>query len=209
MIFNSLKILLIVVFLPIFITSCATLNKDECRTANWKLIGYEDGSKGYTAARIGEHRKACAEYGVSPNLDLYNKGRAEGLHKYCIPVNGYNLGQRGAVYQGICAGYNEQGFVAAYKHGTQLRAENSRLHQMQRILDQKQKDLDHIITAIKNKEQQIVAGELTTAQTVLALVEVKELAVKQGILIKETHDLQAAVKEQAYTIAQMKQQYQY
>ncbi|MCG8048122.1 MAG: DUF2799 domain-containing protein [Candidatus Thiodiazotropha endolucinida] len=28
------------------LASCATMDKDECRVADWYVIGYEDGAKG-------------------------------------------------------------------------------------------------------------------------------------------------------------------
>ena len=36
---------------------CATLDKDECMLADWRLIGYEDGVAGKSAAAVGEYRK--------------------------------------------------------------------------------------------------------------------------------------------------------
>ena len=47
------------------LSGCATMSGDECLTSDWNAIGYEDGARGYTADRIGKHRKACAKHGVS------------------------------------------------------------------------------------------------------------------------------------------------
>lgn len=52
--------------LVVLVSSCASLSKDECVNADWRLIGYEDGSNGAGRVRIGQHRKACADHGVVP-----------------------------------------------------------------------------------------------------------------------------------------------
>ena len=65
----------------------STMSKDECRTVDWRTVGYEDGVAGRSGERIGEHRKACAEHGVTPDLNAYRAGRAEGLREYCQPHN--------------------------------------------------------------------------------------------------------------------------
>lgn len=195
-------------FLPVIVlTSCATLNKDECHTADWQLIGFEDGSKGFVASRIGKHRKACAKYGVTPNLKLYNRGRAEGLHKYCIPVNGFNLGKRGLAYKGICSRYNEKIFVAAYQQGKKLRNAESELYEMQQTLEHKQADIKHISNDIHQMEEQIVSGKLTKENAILLLMETKELATQQAFIENEIHDLEHNIKEHYSYIAHLKKQF--
>ena len=62
-----------VIWISFSFFSCATLNKDECLTADWYQIGYEDGAKGYPLSRIGKHRKACAKHGVTPDMPPYEQ----------------------------------------------------------------------------------------------------------------------------------------
>lgn len=81
---------------------CASLNESECRSADWRTIGYEDGALGESAARIGKHRQACASHGIAPNLAAYQQGREEGLRQFCRPQNGFRLGEQGVPYRGIC-----------------------------------------------------------------------------------------------------------
>jgi hypothetical protein len=201
--------LLFVCFLSLLLISCATLNKDECRTANWKLIGYEDGSKGYSTSRIGEHRKACAEYGISPDLDLYNKGHAEGLHKYCIPANAFNLGRQGSSYQGNCAGYNETQFISAFNQGIKLYTANSALSQMQKLRTQQQEDLALVKEDIHIKEQLIVDGKQSKTQIVLLLLEIKELYSSKTNISIEINNLQADIEEQSSYISHLQNQNNY
>ncbi len=207
--YNPIKILLFISLISVLLASCATLNKDECRTADWKLIGFVDGSKGYPASRIGQHRSACAEYGISPNLDLYSKGRVEGLHQYCVPNTAYKLGRAGSSYSGICSGYNEADFIVAYKAGRHLYTEKLKLNKMKKNLDHKQDELTVIENKIHEKEQQIINGKLTKVQIILLLVDTKELAVQQGVLLEEIHNLKSAIEQQSSYLSHLKQQYQY
>ena len=52
----------------LLITGCASLDKQECRLADWRMIGYEDGAAGRSGTRIGDHRAACAQHGVIPDM---------------------------------------------------------------------------------------------------------------------------------------------
>jgi hypothetical protein len=102
------------------LAGCATLSKEECRMVDWRTVGYEDGVAGRTGDRIGQHRKACADHGVRPDLDAYQAGRAEGLREYCQARNGYRVGLSGAGYGGPCPADLAPGFMAAYDAGRQL-----------------------------------------------------------------------------------------
>ena len=81
---------------------CASLSEEECALSDWHTIGFEDGSRGYPAERIGDHRKACAKHGYVPDFAAWEAGRNEGLALYCQPARGFNLGSAGGQYQGVC-----------------------------------------------------------------------------------------------------------
>jgi hypothetical protein len=49
------------------------MSADECAVSDWRAIGFEDGSQGYTSDRLGDHRKACAKHGMAPNFDDINQ----------------------------------------------------------------------------------------------------------------------------------------
>ncbi|GAB6192523.1 hypothetical protein JCM39068_22720 [Desulfocastanea catecholica] len=93
------------------------MGKNECLNAQWQSVGYEDGAKGYDASRIGEYRKSCAEYNVSPDLEAYMQGRTQGLAQWCTPSNGYYQGTRGAIYNGVCPEALESDFEFAMSEG--------------------------------------------------------------------------------------------
>jgi hypothetical protein len=92
-------------FLPLLLltlTGCATLNENQCLTADWGELGRQDGRAGYTAARLAEHREACLKHGVRPDEHRYADGRAQGLHDYCILDNAIREGMNGRRYQSVC-----------------------------------------------------------------------------------------------------------
>jgi len=83
-------------------SGCATMSKDECLVGNWYDVGYRDGIAGYTAARIVDHQKACAAYGVAPEPNAYYQGRDAGLQVYCDLYHAVDEGLAGRLYRGVC-----------------------------------------------------------------------------------------------------------
>ena len=99
------------------LTGCATLSPDECRTANWHSMGFEDGAAGNRATRLAEHQGACVKVGILPDAQSYAAGRAEGLKSYCTAEAGYRSGRRGDNYQGVCPADTMHSFMPAYERG--------------------------------------------------------------------------------------------
>ena len=87
------------------------MSTEECLTADWRAIGYEDGAQGQNPDYFGERRKACAEHGITADFDAYLVGRAEGLALFCRPPNGYRLGVRDYNYSGVCPVELEDAFL--------------------------------------------------------------------------------------------------
>jgi hypothetical protein len=111
---------ILIVTLVSLLTGCSTLSEKECKTADWESIGYQDGSRGYNAARISEHIDACSEYGIKPDREEYDLGRGRGLQLYCAAESGYRLGRQGGSYSGVCPIELETDFLDAYHTGQRL-----------------------------------------------------------------------------------------
>lgn len=101
----------------VMLGGCASLSKEECRIADWGIIGFEDGSAGKSVATIGRHRQACAKVDVTPNLEEYERGHNKGLQHFCTQANGYSLGERGLNHNGVCSEHVETGFLQAFEQG--------------------------------------------------------------------------------------------
>lgn len=90
------------VLLLVTLAGCATLNENECRTADWRDIGLQDGRAGHPLARLAEHREACVKHGIVPDDRLYGVGRDMGLREYCVLGKAIDEGLAGRRYSGVC-----------------------------------------------------------------------------------------------------------
>ncbi|XOV87505.1 MAG: DUF2799 domain-containing protein [Pseudomonadota bacterium] len=96
------RIALTGLLVAIVLSGCATMSKEECVNADWRIIGFEDGASGSPANQIGVRRKACADHGVVPDKDAYDAGYAEGLVTYCVYDYGLAAGRNGRLANGVC-----------------------------------------------------------------------------------------------------------
>ena len=136
----------------LLLSGCATLSKNECLNADWYSIGYVDGARGYPVSRIGKHRQACAEYGVKPDFEQYEKGLTAGIVEYCNPRNGYWLGTKGVVYGGVCPKNLEGPFIVAYQQGKNV-------YEMERQVKTGEKEVKGLYAELENVEREMADDE--------------------------------------------------
>jgi hypothetical protein len=141
------------------LSGCASMNASECRSVDWRTIGYEDGAAGRAGDHIAQHRKACAKHGVSPDFARYQMGREEGLHEYCKPANGFRIGESGSNYAGVCPAALEDGFVSAYSSGRHLFTLQSRISATANQLHERRRELDRIDEDITKDSVIIVSSD--------------------------------------------------
>jgi hypothetical protein len=171
------------------LSGCASMDKDECLTVDWRTIGFEDGAAGYAGDRIARHRKACAKHGVAPDLTLYQQGREEGLREYCRPANGYRLGAQGSSYGGVCPAELEDEFLGAYGAGRQLYTLESRVANAAHQLDSKRRELNRAEDDVIKKSALAIDGDSSGEQRAQAVVDLKQLAERIGRLKAEIREL--------------------
>lgn len=164
---------------------CASLSEEECAMSDWHTIGFEDGSRGYPADRIGDHRKACAKHGYVPDFAAWEAGRNEGLALYCQPARGFNLGSSGSQYQGVCPADLEPQFLDGYRAGAELYNLRSNVSTANGRLQSREDELEATRDAMREKEASLIARETTPEERVLLLADLKELAEKAGKLQTE------------------------
>jgi len=128
---------------PIFVllAGCASLDRKDCMQADWYTLGLEDGARGRAVERLGDHRRACAEYGVVPNAERYMAGRNEGLKSFCTYERGYTEGRAGHAYSGACP--QPSGFLAGYNRGREL-------HDLYRERDELEREIAKTKTALRD-----------------------------------------------------------
>ncbi len=110
------------------INGCATMNASECQTADWEMIGFEDGSKGRLTSYLGNHRKACATHGITPDLTRYLKGHSRGVERFCTETSRFLNGKKGIAYNGVCPPGLSDPFLRGYHIGEQFYAVSSAIN---------------------------------------------------------------------------------
>lgn len=177
------------------LNGCATLDEPECRHADWRIIGFEDGAAGEPPSRVGSHRSACAEFGVTPDLFAYRQGHREGLAQFCTPARGYEVGRRGKDYEGVCPRGLEGGFLDGYDLGRQVHGYQREVSRLGSAIRANQRRMERIDDDLALHEQELVS-EGTSRDARRALLEdIKDLQRELGELEAETlaHERQRAV----------------
>lgn len=162
-----------------------TMNKDECRTVDWRTVGYEDGVAGRPGDRIGQHRKACAAAGVTPDLDAYRAGRDDGLREYCQPHNGYRAGSNGAAYYDTCPADLEPAFVAAYESGRELYVRERRVADADAGIANRRHELQRLEDNAAHTAFQVLSDSATVEERAQALLDARQIAERMGRLKAE------------------------
>lgn len=156
------------VFFSVFLTGCATLNEDQCRTADWYDLGMRDGRNGYTQSRLAEHYEACAKHGIRPDERLYGDGRRAGLHDYCELDNALREGLSGRRYQGVCPSGIDRDFrnlneaaYGVYDARRELDNVKSQIHSLEverenkKTLDPRRKQIREELRELDRKYEQL------------------------------------------------------
>ncbi|WP_196140531.1 DUF2799 domain-containing protein [Aliikangiella sp. G2MR2-5] len=156
-------------------TGCATMDRSECQVANWQIIGMEDGAAGRPSSYIGNHRSACAEHGIAPNLQQYLVGHNEGLKQYCTYDRGLSLGRSGGGYNGVCPANLSKGFKRGFNKGHREYLVRSKIASTKSELDSLHRKLQQIETDIQKKEAQLIAQGTSVETRRALLVEIRVL----------------------------------
>lgn len=164
---------------------CAGMSEEECAMSDWHTIGFEDGSRGYPADRVGVHRKACAKHGYAPDFAAYQAGRDEGLSLFCQPSRGFNLGAGGGRYHGVCSADLEPEFLDGYRAGAELYNLRSNVSSASGRLHAREQELEETRELLREKEALLIARDTPAEERVLLLADIKELAERAGELEAE------------------------
>ena len=175
---------------------CATLDKDECMLADWRLIGYQDGVAGKSAAVVGEYREDCAKHAVVPDLDTYRAGREEGLQQYCKADNGYRLGNAGRGLSTVCPRQLEGEFRNAYQAGRELYLARSAVSNTRTRLNNLKQTLSDLEDNRARKLAALIADGLKTDQRVMILYDINELQQEMSGVEAEIVELEHELEDQ-------------
>ncbi len=165
-----------------FLSGCATMSESECEQAEWRIIGLEDGSKGRALSYLGNHRKACSEYGIKPDLNEYQAGHRTGVRQFCIPPTGFQQGRAGRTYNEVCPADLEGSFLAAFETGRELHYLENQIDQLYREIHDQEHELEDLVDQQQHVEAKLVSTSLTTAERKQLLDQFKGLQSEIAIL---------------------------
>jgi hypothetical protein len=202
---STIIFLLLLALLP----GCATLDKDECMLADWRLIGYEDGVAGKSATAISEYRKDCAKHAVVPDLDAYRAGREEGLLQYCKADNGYRLGNAGRSLAAVCPAALEGGFRDAWSSGRKLYLARSAVNKTYSRINSRKQTLSSLEENRAQKLAALIADGLKSDQRVMILYDLNELQKEMQDVEDEIVGLEYDLDDQQARLDQLSQNSSY
>jgi hypothetical protein len=193
----------------VLLHGCATLDKDECMLADWRLIGYEDGVAGKSATAISEYRKDCAKHAVVPDLDAYRAGREEGLLQYCKADNGYRLGNAGRSLAAVCPAALEGGFRDAWSSGRKLYLARSAVNKTYSRINSRKQTLSSLEENRAQKLAALIADGLKSDQRVMILYDLNELQKEMQDVEDEIVGLEYDLDDQQARLDQLSQNSSY
>jgi len=184
------------------LSGCATMSGEECATADWSSVGFEDGASGYPVDRLGDHRKACAKHGYTPDLVAYRQGRQQGLVDYCRPGRGFRAGESGANYHGVCPAELEEDFLSGYRIGHHLYEVRSAISDKSSDIHRNEREIKKLEEKVREKEEALAGDELSSAERRELLDDIKQMSERTGrlkadinLLIVERSDLRAELRQ--------------
>ena len=182
---------LLIALSTLLLGACAAkMSRDECRTVDWRTVGYEDGVAGQPGDRIGEHRRACAEYGVTPDLNAYLAGRTAGLREYCQPHNGYRAGANGYTYFDTCPADLAEAFEIAYDEGRALYVRERRVTDTERQIEDRRREIRRLEDRVAESAFDVIDTTSTAEERTQAVLDTKQAAERIGRLKAEITELE-------------------
>ncbi len=182
------------------LTACSGMDQAECNAADWRTIGFEDGTAGRTQASIGEYRKACAEHGVTPDLAQYQEGYAEGVRNFCSESSGFNHGRRGGNYQGVCPRDLEPDFLAGYSLGRDHYVLSREVSTLNSRINSSKSRIRSLEDSIATKTLKVADDDTSGDERIELMLEIKNHTLEIGELKNRIRDYEdeLSVKEAQY-----------
>jgi hypothetical protein len=178
----------------ILLHGCATMDKSQCLTADWRTIGFEDGANGKAETSISTYRQDCADHGVAPDLNAYRSGHRAGSENFCTTRNGFNVGARGASYHGSCGANLEANFLKGYRDGQQLHNAQQAASNARAELDRQQQHLNNLEKDIAVKTSLLVEDGLIKDERIQLLNEIETLKAEFIGMINQLPALEREVR---------------
>jgi hypothetical protein len=172
------------------VAGCSGMSEQACLTADWRTVGFEDGTLGRSEGTIGRYRQQCSDHGVAPDLDSYRAGHADGVRVFCKESNGFAVGHSGATYQGVCPADLEAAFVSEYNAGRHLHELESALAGVDSRIASNYRAQDNIKQELTDIAAKMIASDTTPEQRVAMVTRSADLGRRYGELTTEIQHLE-------------------
>lgn len=143
--------------IAVTLAGCETMSKEECRSADWFEVGYQDGRDGKARAQIEHIAESCAKANIAPDRERYFHGRDKGLFEYCTPEHGFYLGKNGTSYNRVCPPGTTNVFEAAYNDGRRVYEARQKLKKLEASRHELE---DRLSKATADEEKKHIRDEL-------------------------------------------------
>ncbi|QBK30254.1 DUF2799 domain-containing protein [Roseitalea porphyridii] len=157
------------------LSSCATLNEEQCQVVDWQQLGQSDGAQGQPSTYIARHQEACTRFGITVNAAAWQSGWESGIRSYCTPSNGLSVGLSGGVNRNACPADLAARFNEAYRVGDAVHDARSRRDETQREIDRLIRELSAATEDAERTriqvELELARNRLSTAQADVARTE--------------------------------------
>ncbi|MEO0817096.1 MAG: DUF2799 domain-containing protein [Pseudomonadota bacterium] len=115
------------------LAGCASqprLSAEQCASADWRALGFNDGQSGQAMTALNDEIIACKEHGIEPDLEAYTAGREKGLATYCQPATLLEASLQSVGDPFVCEPM-DTAQRSAFEMGRDTRAAAQRWQQMQ------------------------------------------------------------------------------
>lgn len=146
------------------LASCNSMSKEECRVADWNVVGDTDGAAGHNPqTRFADHVKSCSKSGATPDQTRWYAGYQVGIARYCTPLSGASSGEAGRAYHNVCSPGTEPGFMRGYGLGKRVHDLRSRVSSLESSIRYKDTEVDDLyddMKQAKDGERRSIRGEI-------------------------------------------------
>lgn len=189
----------------LLMSGCASLSESQCVAGDWETVGYRDGLAGKQSTQLLQHQNACVKHGSVPDRIAYLAGWDDGVRQFCLPGNGFNTGEAGRAFAGVCPDDLQDAYYAAYQEGRRLYLATSEIDGLNREIAQKEYRMQQLSAEISSVESELIADETSALQRVRLLDQTKALAAEQGELEAEIQQLSVDVAVKGERLESLRQ----
>jgi hypothetical protein len=151
---NLIKPLALPAIATLIMSGCATMNEQECLTADWESVGYSDGRVSREPTRLDKHRAACIEHGITADRNAYDRGYDKGIRTFCSEDMAFALGTGGHPVPALCPADLKPALKIANQMGMEKYAQKKTLDRNISAVNTEIAEIDQKIALLNQKKEQ-------------------------------------------------------